>query len=237
MNNSNPKEMLILAGGFGTRLREAVSSVAKPMAPINGRPFLEYLMDYWIEQGIYRFILSIGYLGDNVKNHFGERYQSASIEYVHEATPLGTGGALQLALRDISWSGKCALLINGDTWFPVDLELMMKHALKQNKPLTVALKTMEHSDRYSRVLVDIDGTIKKFNIKNDDHALINAGCYLFNVEEIRNALTEYSSEFSLENDFLVDYATSGNVGSSIQDHPFLDIGIPEDYWRASEYLG
>jgi len=83
---------LVLAGGLGTRLRSAVPDLPKPMAPINGRPFLEYLLDYWINQGVDRFVLSVGYRHEIITEHFGNKYKEAQIEYVIEKTLLGTGG-------------------------------------------------------------------------------------------------------------------------------------------------
>src|SRR5438876_1839782 len=93
---------IVLAGGLGTRLRSVVSDVPKSMASIAGRPFLEYLLDYWIGQGIRRFVLSVGYQHDVIVRHFGRTYRGAQLIYVTEKTPLGTGGALLLALESVS---------------------------------------------------------------------------------------------------------------------------------------
>lgn len=236
MNSNQPSEILILVGGFGTRLRSVVSNVPKPMAPIAGRPFLEYLLNYWISQGIQRFILSTGHLGNVIQTHFGKSYRSAVIDYVHEQSPLGTGGALRLALNSVPWDNEMALMANGDTWFPVELEQMCHEASQQKAPITLALKTMKKNDRYGSVEVMDNGKIKSFCLKSEGGALINAGCYLLNVATLKQALADMPEAFSLENDFLVDYAANGHVGSSIQDQPFLDIGIPEDYQKASDLL-
>ena len=92
---------LILAGGLGTTLRSEVPDLPKPLAPIHGRPFLEYQMDFWIEQGVDIFVLSIGYLHEKVIGHFGHSYRNAKLDYVIEETPLGTGGGLMLALDKV----------------------------------------------------------------------------------------------------------------------------------------
>lgn len=236
MNSNKPSEMLILAGGFGTRLRSVVSNVPKPMAPIAGRPFLEYLLDYWISQGIQRSILSTGHLGNIIQSHFGESYRGMVIDYVHEQLPLGTGGALRLALDEIAWVNETALMVNGDTWFPVDLAQMYCDVLQQKTPIILALKTMDKNDRYGGVEVEETGKITLFGIKSEGRALINAGCYLFNITALRHSLAGMPETFSLENDFLVNYAANGHVGSSIQNQPFLDIGIPEDYQIATDLL-
>jgi D-glycero-alpha-D-manno-heptose 1-phosphate guanylyltransferase len=234
--SNKPSEILILAGGFGTRLRSVVSNVPKPMAPIANRPFLEYLLDYWISQGIQRFVLSTGHLGNLIQGHLGKRYHSAVIDYVHEQSPLGTGGALRLALNKSPWANETALMVNGDTWFPVRLAQMCCDASQQKAPIILALKTLEKNDRYGGVEVADNGKIKSFGLKSQGNTLINAGCYLFHVATLRQALADMPEAFSLENDFLVDYAENGHIGSSIQDQPFLDIGIPEDYQKASDLL-
>jgi D-glycero-alpha-D-manno-heptose 1-phosphate guanylyltransferase len=228
--------MLILAGGYGTRLRSVVSNVPKPMAPIAGRPFLEYLLDYWISQGIRRFVFSTGYLSHIIQAHFGNSYCSAVIDYIHEQSPLGTGGALRRALYETLWSNEMTLMVNGDTWFPVRLTQMCYAASQQKTPITIALKTVDKNDRYSGVEVGANGKINLFGIKSEGGTLINAGCYLFNLAVLTEALADMPQTFSLENDFLAAYAANGYVGSSIQDQPFLDIGIPEDYQKALDLL-
>jgi D-glycero-alpha-D-manno-heptose 1-phosphate guanylyltransferase len=235
-NNWQPTEMLILAGGFGTRLKSVVSDVPKPMATVGGRPFLAYLLDYWIGQGIQRFVLSTGHLASVVESYFCDSYRNASITYVREQSPLGTGGALRLALESVSWANATALMANGDTWFPVVLKQLCADAEQQNAPITLALKRFEKNDRYSVVDLSADGRIKSFGIKSAGDSYINAGCYLFNVDELKKTLARMPDAFSLENDFLVPYAANGLVGSSVQDQPFLDIGIPEDYQKASDFL-
>ena len=236
MTFNKPSEMIILAGGFGTRLRSVVSDVPKPIAPIANRPFLEYLLDYWISQDIQRFVLSTGYLSQIIQGHFGNSYRGAIISYVEEPSPLGTGGALGLVLNKTTWANEMALMINGDTWFPADLTQMCDEASQQNTPITIALKAMEKNDRYGGVEVDQNGKIKSFGCATKGAALINAGCYLFNVATLKQELIGLPEAFSLENDFLVNYAANGCVGSSIQDKSFLDIGIPEDYQKAAGLL-
>jgi len=112
-------EAVVLAGGLGTRLRAAVSDVPKPMAPVQGRPFLERLLDYWIGQGVQRAVLAVGYMHETVRKHFGEQYRNCAIDYSVEQQPLGTGGALVQTLPLVQ--GKTFLVLNGDTYFAVPL--------------------------------------------------------------------------------------------------------------------
>ncbi|MCZ7621370.1 MAG: sugar phosphate nucleotidyltransferase, partial [Candidatus Kuenenia sp.] len=92
-------EAIILAGGYGTRLQSVIKDIPKPMADINGRPFLSYLMDYLLCQNIRKILLSVGYKHEIIKNYFGLRYKNLDIEYVIEDKPLGTGGAIKEALK------------------------------------------------------------------------------------------------------------------------------------------
>lgn len=228
--------MLILAGGFGTRLRSVVSEVPKPMAPVGGRPFLEYLLDHWVDQGIRRFRLSIGHLAEVIESYFGDSYRDASVEYIHEKSPLGTGGALRLALDTANWSNDAAIVANGDTWFPVSLEQLSADAMRQKTPVTLAIKSMSENSRYGGVSLDGDGKIISFGAQAGGSCLINGGCYLIDTRKIKDELSGMPASFSFENDFLVSYAARGQVGASLQSQPFLDIGIPDDYRRAAGFV-
>ncbi len=92
-------EAIILAGGLGTRLKETIPEGPKSMAPVSGRPFLEYQLDYLDRWGIRRVILSVGYQKEKIISHFGNEYKSLEIEYAIEEEPLGTGGAIINALQ------------------------------------------------------------------------------------------------------------------------------------------
>ncbi|WP_133512420.1 sugar phosphate nucleotidyltransferase [Candidatus Thiosymbion oneisti] len=229
MTKHTPTEAIILAGGLGTRLRTVVSDVPKPMAPVRGRPFLEYLMDYWIEQGIQRFILSVGYLAEIIESHFGHWYHGCNIDYVPEKTPLGTGGGLRQVLLKTHWQNPQVILANGDTWYEVNLPQLVTDAMFAKKPVTIALKPMQRNDRYGGVGVDGHGHITQFGLKASTRCLVNGGYYLLDTEAVTGQLRNFPDKFSLEQDFLAAMVKGGNVAASIQDVTFLDIGIPEDY--------
>jgi D-glycero-alpha-D-manno-heptose 1-phosphate guanylyltransferase len=109
-------------------------------------------------------------------------------------------------------------------------------AFQQKCLITLALKTIEKNDRYGGVDVSADGKIKSFGVLSEGSALINGGCYLLNVDALKHELEDMPENFSLENNFLTTYAANGLVGSSIQNQPFLDIGIPDDYQKALDFL-
>src|SRR4051812_4918576 len=113
------REAIILAGGFGTRLRSVIADLPKPLAPVNGQPFLHYLFRYLQHYKIEKAVLSVGYLSEKVEAHFGKNYLGIDIEYAHEKEPLGTGGGIRLAMEKCS--GAHVLVLNGDTFFDVPL--------------------------------------------------------------------------------------------------------------------
>jgi D-glycero-alpha-D-manno-heptose 1-phosphate guanylyltransferase len=226
-----PTEALILAGGLGTRLRTALADVPKPMATVGGRPFLEHVLDYWLAQGLRRFVLSVGHLADKITGHFGNEYRSARVEYVREREPLGTGGALALAFRRIAWRGEGILLLNGDTWLAASLEQLVRDA-RRDLPVTMVLKRVENNDRYDGVELDAARRIAGFGATaGGAPAFVNAGCCLLLTAEVKKSLSALPAKFSLERDWLAGLAQKRLAGSSIQDVDFVDIGVPEDYRR------
>ena len=110
---------IILAGGFGTRLRSVVQAIPKPMAPVRNRPFLDFQLDWLRKHGCMNVILSTGHLAEKVSDHYGEDYRDMSLHYSVETSPLGTGGAVRRALQHCP--GAEALVLNGDSFFAIDL--------------------------------------------------------------------------------------------------------------------
>jgi len=121
-------ETIILVGGFGTRLSHIVSDVPKPMIPVNGKPFLKYLFDYLLKNGVTYIILAVGYKSEIIQKYFGDDYKGISITYSVENTPLGTGGAIKKALD--CCNEKYVFIVNGDTYFDVDLKQMKDFHIK-----------------------------------------------------------------------------------------------------------
>lgn len=225
---------VILAGGLGTRLRSAVPDLPKPLAPIHGRPFLEYQMDYWMQQGVDRFVLSIGYLHEKVIEHFGGAYRGAKLEYVIEDTPLGTGGGLMLALGKVS-DTQSFLLLNGDTYFAVDLQMLRQFAREKIADWCFSLFKTSNTQRYLGLGLDQEQRITQLGVKaNQGTCLANGGVYWVNTAAmLKNPfLIQFpvGEKASLEADIL-QYEL--NIGARIfgleSKGVFLDIGIPEDY--------
>lgn len=236
--DSAPTELLILAGGLGTRLRQAVTNVPKPMAPVNGIPFLDYLMAHWRSQGIRRFVLSVGYMADTVQSHFGTRFRDCAVDYVMESTPLGTGGAIRNALFNCTWVNQRLVVVNGDTWFPVQLDALIVDADRLGKPVTIAVKRIADNDRYGGIVLDENGLVRQFIAGSQRVAnpVINGGAYLVNRAYLTERMRHDLGPFSFERDVLESLAAAGLLAASMQDVRFLDIGIPKDYLRAGELI-
>ena len=204
---------IILAGGFGTRLKEVAPNTPKPMAIINGRPFLEYQMEYWINQGITRFILSVGYLKDLIINHFGDSFNGASIEYVVEPKPLGTGGGMLLAAKNIT---EIFIVLNGDTYIEVDLNSLYKFHNKLKSDWTFALFRTSDFNRYLAMDISSRGKILSFNSNTTKKSgLVNGGVYL--IEPSALNLLNFNSvyESSLENQLLPNLVSSNTHASVV----------------------
>lgn len=235
MKNKLIETAVILAGGLGTRLRETVPDLPKPMAPINGRPFLEHQMDYWIDQGISHFILSIGYLKNTIINHFGESYKNATIEYAIEHKPLGTGGGLLLSAKNIK---KPFLVLNGDTFIEVDLDNLYEFHLERKSEWTFSLFRTSQFERYMGMDVSQNGEILSLKSELDKSGgLANGGVYLIEPSAFDLLAFKAGDRVSLEDELLPNFISNNGVlyGQECKGK-FIDIGVPEDYFQAKDIL-
>lgn len=228
---------VILAGGLGTRLRSAVPDLPKPMAPIGARPFLEHQLDYWIKQGISHFVLSVCYRHEAIVGHFGNSYKGADLEYVIEETPLGTGGGLLLAAEKVSKS-EPFLLLNGDTYFAVDLKALIEFALANDADWCFSLFRTHEEGRYMGMDISPQGRITSLKSGTGRPGrLVNGGVYLVNPRALIRERFSPGDKVSLEDDI---FPTAMALGQRLMgmEFPgiFIDIGVPEDYHRALALL-
>lgn len=221
-------ECIILAGGMGTRLQSVVSDVPKCMAPVAGHPFLYYLITSLTEAGFNHIIFALGYKHEIIEEWIQTNAFPIDISTVIEETPLGTGGAVKLALSKTRTNE--VFVLNGDTFFGVRYPEMLSLHKATQSTVTVALKRMEMFDRYG--VVDIEqptSRILRFNEKQYcESGLINGGVYLINRHELEN----FTMKFSLEKDFFETAVHTSILSGYISEGYFIDIGIPEDYERA-----
>jgi D-glycero-alpha-D-manno-heptose 1-phosphate guanylyltransferase len=225
------KEAIILAGGLGTRLRDAVPDLPKCMAPVAGRPFLYYVINYLRLQGIEKIIFSLGYKHEVIEAYLAEQFSRLHYECVIEKEALGTGGAIQLALKKVT--GKNIVVTNGDTLFKVNIADLASLHYRSGADCTLALKPMENFDRYGAVEINADHEITGFHEKKFyRQGLINGGIYIMDKERLESY--HLPEKFSFENDFLVKELPGKKLDGLLQDGYFIDIGIPEDYNKAQK---
>ncbi len=226
------REALVLAGGFGTRLKEVVPELPKSMAVVNGRPFLEYLLDFLDARKFQSVVLSTGYKATVIKNHFKSRYKGLELFYAAEQEPLGTGGGIRHAFHKIS--GENAFVFNGDSLFLADLEGMSALHKKQNATATIALRQVDDTTRFGRVNVDASLRIRGFSEKKAGAGpgYINGGVYILNKPFLLGSL--FREKFSLEKDCFEKYYREVPMFGFPSEGYFRDIGIPEDFARAQD---
>lgn len=223
----------ILAGGFGTRLRAVVSDRPKVLAEIRGRPFLAYLLDQVAEAGIRQVVLCTGYLGEQVRGTFGDLYRDLHLFYSREPSPLGTAGALRLALPLLK--SNTVLVLNGDSYCDLDLRAFWGWHCMHGGEGTLALVMAADSSRYGGIQVDQKGRVINFHEKDGtkEPGWINAGIYLLS----RSLLLTISSSgpVSLEREMFPAWIRRGMYGYRT-DRSFLDIGTPETFSLAGQFF-
>lgn len=224
-------EAIILAGGFGTRLRQVVPDMPKPMAPIAGRPFLDILLSTLAHKGFTRIVLSLGFMSDKIIQHFGDNYLGMSLVHEVESQPLGTGGAVRTALMHCMTDH--VFIFNGDTYLDVEVDELERMWQENGNPVIV-VREVQDTVRFGRVEI-CNGQINSFLEKgNPGPGLINAGCYVLP----KNVLSDFppGQPFSLETEFFSKYLQRIRFDSFITRGRFIDIGMPDDYALAQTEL-
>lgn len=229
---------IVLAGGLGTRLRSAVPNLPKCLAPIAGRPFLEWQLRSLAERGIERFVLALGHGAEDVIESLRQPWAHAlSIDTVIERELLGTGGAARYAMDELGLDE--ALIANGDTFLGGSLQAMLL-PLNIEKGELMRIATVQVSDRarFGGVAVDTEQRVTAFLEKGQTGSgSINAGLYRIH----RNAInSEYSGSFSMETQIMPRLIEKGSLQARELAGPFIDIGVPDDYrlfdTRIHEYV-
>lgn len=224
-------EAIILAGGFGTRLQEVVNNVPKPMAPVNGKPFLNYIFSYLKHFGITHVVLSTGYLAEKISDYYQTYYQGITVSYATEESPLGTGGGIRLAMEKCRT--KQILVLNGDSFFDVDVNLHYQKHTSLTADYSLALRKVNDAARYGTILLNHLSAVTAFKEKDGiaQEGLINGGVYILN-KEVFMRTTPSNTCFSIEKDVYEKQVHELNITGFEYQGYFIDIGIPEDYKKA-----
>lgn len=228
------RQAVILAGGFGTRLSHVVSDVPKPMAPIKEKPFLEYIIKTLKQHGFDSFIFLTGYKSECIENHFKNMDNAV---FIKEETALGTGGAILNAFDKLQDD---FFVINGDTFFDIDYNILEEFG--KDKPITLALRYTNNIERYGFVEIDDKFAIKSFVEKGklpEDKidGYINGGIYYIHKSALIPYADKFNGEFiSMETEIFPQLLTNNELNGLPLGGCFIDIGIPEDYYRAQELI-
>jgi D-glycero-alpha-D-manno-heptose 1-phosphate guanylyltransferase len=227
-----PSTAIILAGGAGTRLRHLLGDTPKSLAPVNGKPFLHYLLQHLWLQGFEHLILATGMGGETVAEgamQWAAAHQPCRISISQESEPLGTGGAIMQALRYVEEEN--VLVVNGDTFFDCHFRNALPLHLDSNASCTMLLLPMPQPDRYGTVALNTEGKVIAFHEKQPlAEGLINTGAYWINTAAMSQQ--QFPGAFSWENEFLAKAADKGLIAAYESGGYFIDIGVPEDYAKA-----
>ncbi|WP_276359574.1 sugar phosphate nucleotidyltransferase [Daejeonella sp. H1SJ63] len=221
----NVPHLFVLAGGFGTRLQSVVSDVPKPLAPVNGHPFLYYQVKNWISQGLTSFVFLLHSKADMIieflENEQNGLLRFCTVKYLIEPEPMGTGGALAYAVQQLKFD-ESFLVTNADTWLGLGAAEIIECG-----PDCMAIINVDNSGRYGSVRIT-DEYITLFNEKSEDSSpgWINAGlCYLDS-----NTFKNWDGKpFSLEKTIFPALAIEGTLKAVKLKTDFIDIGVPADY--------
>lgn len=226
-------KMLVLAGGFGTRLQSVVSAVPKALAPVGSVPFLHLQIQHWIDQGVKSFVFLLHHQSDLIVTYLesekDELLQRCEVRCLVEPTPLDTGGAVAFAIEQLDFSGDF-LVTNADSWLGAGITDML-----QTTSPAMAVVELSDASRYGRVQLNVQNRVAAFHEKNgvQDVGLINAGLYRLNTEFFK----EWDhSPFSLERVAFPALVARGDLKAVTLNTDFIDIGVPDDYFRFCRWV-
>ena len=227
---------VILAGGLGTRIQHLLPNLPKPMAPVAGRPCIEWLVRYVAGQGIRRILISTGYRAEVIEQHFATNpVAGVKVSCVAETQPLGTGGGFLNAVQAAGKPASGWLVMNGDTFALVDLAPAMAALGDGRTAGVIHAREVADTSRYGSVVTDESSQLVRFVEKRPRKGLISAGVYLFRDDLVRTF--PQRTPLSLERDVFPALTAAGALIKVLpMDTPFLDIGTPETLPEAEPFI-
>lgn len=222
-------EAILLAGGLGTRLRSVVKDRPKPMADVEGKPFLLYLVEKLKARGVTRAVMAVGYKGEMIRDFFGDGSAfGLEIDYAWEKELLGTAGAIRNAAA--LTADERVLVLNADTYYEMPYDALTAMAERERLDMALVLRAVEDVSRYGEAVLT-EGRLTAFDEKTGEArpGTINGGVYCLS----RNLLDDIpEGKVSLEHEMIPRWMAEGRaLGGMIHDGYFIDIGVPEDYAR------
>jgi D-glycero-alpha-D-manno-heptose 1-phosphate guanylyltransferase len=226
---------VILAGGFGTRIKHLLGDLPKPMAPVSGRPFVEWIVRYLAAQKIREVILSTGHQAETIEKHFqSQPVKNVRVNCVPEATPLGTAGGFLNAIRSAN-NSEAFLVLNGDSLAVAPLGQLFQSLDDSQISGAILGVRVPDASRFGTILQNVNDDLTGFNEKKPGAGIINAGIYLFRAATIEKFPRK--SPLSFETEVFPSLISQGaRVKVCVTDAPFLDIGTPESLPLAEEFI-
>jgi D-glycero-alpha-D-manno-heptose 1-phosphate guanylyltransferase len=225
--------LLILAGGFGTRLQPVVNDVPKALAPVGKVPFLTLQLQNWINQGVTSFVFLLHHRADQIINYLeDEKYtllKKCEVDWLVEPMPLDTGGAISYAIEKIGISGSF-LVTNADTWLSGGIQELLKFPSP-----SIGVVYRNDTSRYGAVTFDLSGGIQSFTEKDSTQSSgwINAGLYHLDAKYFKGY---QNKRFSLEKELFINLISNNRLKAIQLDSDFIDIGVPDDYHRFINWI-
>jgi NDP-sugar pyrophosphorylase family protein len=226
---------VILAGGQGARIRHLLPELPKPMAPVLGRPFLEWVVRFLVQQGMTRIIISTGHKADLISAHFNRlNFPGVSMICALEHEPLGTAGGFLRAAGMESTAPEAWLVCNGDSLTLAPLSVLWQDPSAKERGALLALQ-MSEASAYGKLMCRSDQVIEGFAEKQPGAGLINAGVYFLPHKLVGQFPSGRPLSFELD---VFPYFIS--IGITLHavpvTVPFLDIGTPENLLRAEDFI-
>ncbi len=223
MKDEGLPSVVILAAGMGTRLRDVVADRPKPMADINGRPFLDYLVGSIVAQGFRDVIICVSYMRDVIIDYFSKNY-SGNVRFSIEESPKGTAAAIKNAERIID---STFIVVNGDTFLKIDYKELLEHHKRSDAIATIVLSKAT-GERYGSVKLDGNRVIEFTEKSKTPKDFVSAGTLVFDRKVLD--MIPKDTECSLERDTIPMLIREGfEVNGYVTDEEFIDIGTPESY--------
>jgi D-glycero-alpha-D-manno-heptose 1-phosphate guanylyltransferase len=223
---------VVLCGGLGTRLGALTRHMPKPLIDVAGRPFLAHVLDKLSIPEIDGFVLATGFHAKQVSDAINTTWQGRAVHYSEERQPLGTGGAVRLAMENFNLDH--ALVVNGDTLFDCDIRTMVDGFEASPWATRIALRLVNDCSRFGRVELAEDTRVIGFGEKgHTTGGLINAGLY---VQRLAPLISFGTVPFSFEVDYLAKLDPNWPIQGLVKDGYFIDMGVPEDLARARQDL-
>lgn len=227
---------VILAGGFGTRVKHLLPNIPKPMATVANKPFIEWIVNYLQQQNIDKFILSTGYLGEMIEEYFKHQsLDNITINCYQENEPLGTAGGFINAVNLSNQMPDSWLVTNGDSLIFTDLNPMFDYLNNDEVEGVILGLSLSDASRYGSLKYDDDYNLINFAEKQQGKGVINAGVYLFKHSLVKKFPDK--KPLSFEYDVFPELLNQGcKIKVHITEAPFLDIGTPETLIQAENFI-